>query len=234
MSRLYIKPFEVPSALDSLTETYPPVESVINVAKTDDKDTRCALARLWLSEGIPYCFKSKPGVYESLRVWLSRQLQVQAKEITIIGSGRQGFCLSPGKIVGKSFDKRSDLDLTIISAPLFKKIERTFKRWHTDYLAGTVSPRNKRESKLWKANAESVRTGLARGFIDPHKIPTLNRYPAVQAIMDAMYVAREKLKVTPGAPRVTKVSVRVYKDWDSFILQMVTNLERLARDDVGR
>jgi len=227
---LYMKPFEVPSVLGSLVETYPSVESIINVLEIDDKDARYALARLWLSEGIPYCFKSKPGVYESLRTWLSRQLQVRAKEITIVGSGRQGFCLSPGTNIGQVFGEHSDLDLTIISAPLFRQLEETFKQWRADYFGGIVSPRSEQEGEFWEANVESVSSGLARGFIDPHKVPTFNRYPTVQFIMNAMYVAREKLKVTSGAPIVKRVSVRVYNDWDSFIKQMAINLQRLVRN----
>lgn len=68
-------------------------------------------------------------------------------------------------------------------------------------------------------------SSLARGFIDPHKIPTWSRYPEAQMVAQALYEAYEKLKVTPDAPAVRKLSVRVYRDWDCFIRQMAINLE---------
>jgi hypothetical protein len=44
-----------------------------------------------------------------------------------------------------------------------------------------------------------------------------------------MWEVAEKLKLTPDAPTVRKVSVRVYRDWDSFVLQMALNLNHVAQ-----
>jgi hypothetical protein len=69
---------------------------------------------------------------------------------------------------------------------------------------------------------------LERGFIDPHKIPNRDRYPEVRAIAQALYEAHEKLRATPGAPDVRKLSVRIYRNWDCFIRQLVINLQAAA------
>lgn len=224
-----MKPFEIPSGLESIVETYPSVSSIVDAIKDGDKDTRDALARLWLSEGIPYCFKIQPAIYESFRLWLSRQLQVQAKEITLIGSARQGFSLSPGENLGRPFGDYSDLDLSIISPSLFEQMKKVFSLWLTDYRTRKVSPRNAKENKYWEDNAKRVPLNLRRGFIDPHKIPTWERYPEARAIGQTKYEAHEKLKVTPGAPIARRISVRVYRDWDSFIRQMAINLKQIGR-----
>jgi len=224
-----MKPFDLSPAQEGLREIYPPVNVILDAIRSGDKDARYALARLWLSEGIPYCFKAQPALYESLRLWLSRRLGVQAKEITLVGSGRQGFSLTPGSDVGRPFGPHSDLDLAFISPPLFQTLEATFKHWEADYVARTVVPRTEQEKKFWDANLQSVPLGLARGFIDPYKVPTWDRYPDIQKIQDAMYCASQKLKATPDAPSVRKVSARVYSDWDSFVRQMAINLESLAR-----
>jgi hypothetical protein len=228
-----MRAFDVSPAIEPLREVYPSADAIITAVRGGDRDARYAIARLWLSEGIPYSFKALPGLYESLRRWLALRLEVQAKEITIIGSGRQGFCLSPGKDLGRPFGDHSDLDLTIVSPRLFRILAAAFERWNKEYMAGAVSPRNDKERKRWDQNTESVPSGLIRGFIDPHKIPTWNRYPEAQMIAQAKYVAHEKLKVTPAAPAVRELSIRVYRDWDSFIRQMAINLESVALSSVN-
>jgi len=225
---LNMRAFEVSPAIETLRSTYPPAELIMTAIRGGNRDARYAIARLWLSEGIPYAFKDRPGLYESLRRWLSCQLGLQAKEITLVGSGRQGFCLSPGKDIGRPFGGHSDLDLTAISLRLFGILAAAFESWNKDYMAGAVSPRNDRERKHWDENKKSVPFGLRRGFIDPHKIPTWNRYPEAQMIAQTMYSAHEKLKNTLNAPAVRHLSLRIYSDWDSFIRQMAINLERIA------
>jgi len=228
-----MKAFNISPAIKPLLETYPPADALIRAIREGDRDVRYAIARLWLSEGIPYAFRTLPGLYESLRRWLARELDVSAKEITLIGSGRQGYCLSPGKDTGRPFGNHSDLDLTIISERHFRKLETAFERWNIDYAAGTVSPRNDIERKYWDDNKKSVPIGLKRGFIDPKKIPTWNRYPEAQMIAQVKYFAHEKLKITPEAPAVRELSIRIYRDWDSFIRQMAINLESVALSSVN-
>ncbi len=50
---------------------------------------------------------------------------------------------------------------------------------------------------------------IARGFIDPYKVPTWNKYPRITTIQDTLYLVAERLKVKPEAPRVKQVSIRV-------------------------
>jgi hypothetical protein len=223
-----MKAFEIPPGIDTLQETYPSAEVIIAASREGNKDSRYAMARLWLSEGIPYCFRSKPGLYESLRLWMSRRLNVQAKEVTLVGSGRQGYCLNSRKDFGRPFGERSDLDLTIVSSNLFEKLVAAFARWSMDYAAGTVGPKNSSYRFYWDENKKILPNNIARGFIDPYKIPSLTRYPEAQMIAQTMYEAHEKLKLTPAAPTVRKLSVRIYRNWDSFIWQMAINLEHFT------
>jgi len=223
-----MKAFEVSPAIEPLRAAYPPAELLITAMREGNRDARQAIARLWLSEGVPFAFKDRPGLYESLRRWLAAQLDIQAKEITLVGSGRQGFCLSPGKNIGRPFGKHSDLDLTAICPRLFGILVGTFERWNRDYTIGAISPRNDLERKHWDENKESVPIGIKRGFIDPHKIPNWNRYREAQMVAQTMYVAHEKLKNTLDAPAVRRLSIRVYHDWDSFIRQMALNLRNAA------
>ena len=224
-----MQPFNVSAILDPLTEVYPSADVLLAAARAGDRDVRYAICRLWLSEGIPFAFKARPAVYEALRIWLARRLDVQAKEVTIVGSGRQGYSLSPDQNAGRPFGQQSDLDMTTISVRLFERLRDAFGRWEQDYKQGIVQPRHERERALWDENQRNCPGALERGFIDPQKIPTWFRYPEAQAVMDALWRVSEKLKVTSHAPNVRKVSLRVYRDWDSFVRQMAINLEVVGR-----
>ncbi len=224
-----MKPFEIPNAIKSIIDIYPTAEDIVKAINNGEKDVRYILASLWLSEGIPYCFRSQPAIYEEVRLFLSQRLKICAKEITIIGSGRQGFSLSPGENFGRPFGKYSDLDLNAISSPLFEKLKREFERWKVDYTIGDVAPRNEFEKKYWKDNVERIPHNLIRGFIDPYKIPTFDRYPQTQVIVDLTSIIHKKLKITPGAPMVRGVGLRVYSDWDAFVRQMSVNLGVLLK-----
>jgi len=228
-----MRPFDVSAVLDPLTEVYPAANVLLGAAKAGDRDVRYALSRLWLSEGIPFAFKTKPGIYEALRIWLARHLNVQAKQITVVGSGRLGYSLSPDQNAGRPFGPHSDLDMTIISSSLFQRLREAFCRWEQDYTHGVVHPRREHEKALWDDNRRYCRRGLEHGFIDPHKIPTWSRYPEAQAVIDAPWRVSKKLKVTSDAPSVRKVSMRVYRDWDAFVRQMAINLEAVGRMSKG-
>jgi len=224
-----MKPFEIPKALQSVVDTYPTAETIIEAINAGEKDVCYTLASLWLSEGIPYCFRSQPAIYEEVRLFLSHKLKIYAKEITIIGSGRQGFSLSPGENFGRVFGEHSDLDLSAISSFLFEKLKNEFYKWRLDYTSGKISPRHERERVYWEDNAKKVPSNLARGFIDPYKIPTFNKYPEACAIMDLTFLTHEILKITPGAPVVKRIGLRVFSDWNAFVRQMSVNLRALQR-----
>jgi hypothetical protein len=219
-----MQPFDVSPLMDVLTEIYPPANNLLPAIRAGNRDVRLAVSRLWLSEGIPFAFRNKPSIYEALRGWLSRELQVEAKGITIVGSGRNGFCLSPGKTVGLPFGPHSDLDLTVVSSILFESLHAAFLRWKQDYTHGQVAPKSERQKVFWDNNIEKCPRNLERGFIDIHKIPTLGRYPEVQKVANALWRAGEKLALTPNAPNVKRMSLRVYVDWNSFMKQMALNL----------
>jgi hypothetical protein len=223
-------PFHVDPRLDPLTSSYPTIDQIILAARSGTQEARNALCRLWLSEGIPYAFRSNPGLYEAVREWLAPRLEIEAKELTLIGSARLGFSVASGRNRGRAFSTHSDLDLTAVSSQLFARIRSAYERWQLDYERLSVEPRNEMERALWNENRRTCPSGLNRGFIDPHKIPTWKRYPESQEVSVALYVAHQKLKSTAGAPDVRRLSLRVYSSWDSFVRQMALNLKFAAQD----
>jgi len=224
-----MQPFEVPTELSGFVHTYPAAQDVLTALQSRRPDVRYSIARLWLSEGIPFAFKANPSLYEALRIWLARRFDIQAKQITVIGSGRQGYSLSPNATLGRVFGAQSDLDMSAISSTFFERLKQAYLRWERDYSGGLVQPRHTRERDLWNENKRFCPLGIAHGFIDPHKIPTWWRYPEAQATLDGLWRAHEKLKTTAGAPTLRRISLRVYIDWDCFVRQIAISLEAAAR-----
>ena len=220
-----MEPFRVALPLKELIDIYPTPEEVLSAARTGGEQARVALARLWLSEGIPCAFRECPAVYESIRSWLSNWINVHPKEIGLSGSARLGCSLSPNKL-GKPFGINSDLDLFVISSSLFERLRDEFLRWSFDFESGKVTASNEREATFWRDNNERGPKLIQRGFIDQEMIPNKQNYQLAKKISQAMWLLVEKLKLTSKAPHPKHASVRCYTSWDSFVRQMSKNLEQ--------
>jgi len=215
--------FSVPNELKKITCTYPDASLLNSVAKLGGLQARQAIARQWLSEGIPFAFKHCPGLYESIRVWLGTRLSVDPKVIGITGSAKIGQSLSPNQI-GKPFNEKSDLDLFVISEDLFGKIVSEFNTWAYDFESGKVNPSNRREESFWKANIQRGPKNILKGFLDSKLVPNHANYFQVCNIAQTMWLLTEKLKITSDAPKVSDASIRCYKTWESYVYQVSLSL----------
>jgi hypothetical protein len=224
-----MRPFEISTAIQSIRDIYPDALGILSVVSKSPHAEIEAIARLWLSEGIPFAFKDLPVLYEVIRAWIANRLSVHPKEVTLIGSGRQGSSIVPPPKTGKPFDKESDLDWSVISEPLFMKCSCEFDTWAKDYENNQVHPRNEKENKYWSQNLTLCRSTIKRGFIDSNKIPTWDRYPISQLIGNTMWQVKAKSQLTNGSPLFRKSSLRIYKDWLCFVRQLVGNLENASR-----
>ena len=217
--------FKIPTSLENFVSPYPKPQELLDAAHGGGESARLALARLWLSEGIPYAFRASPAVYESVRFWLSTRLEdVHAKEISVTGSARLGGSLAPQKL-GKPFDENSDLDIFIVSNPLFQKLKNDFCLWASDFGSGMIKARGECEQKLWNHNKARGAKLIDRGFMDSWLIPNYPNYPTAKKMNNTMWRLVEMLKVTHNAPKPKKASVRCYSSWDSFVRQMLLNLD---------
>ncbi|MEP8703454.1 MULTISPECIES: hypothetical protein [Enterobacter] len=219
-----MEPFKVSPHLSALLDSYPDVQLIVDAAKKGGETSRAAIARLWLSEGIPFAFKNAPALYEVIRAWLGVRLDVNPKEIHLSGSARLGQSLAPHKI-GTAFGQHSDLDLFVVSESLFEKVRNEFNKWSTQFEGGTIQPKNAKEKEYWEDNNIRGYKNLQRGFIDSKIIPNREAYPTVCNISNSMWLLKGRLDVTSNAPKIQSASVRCYKNWDSYVRQVMTNLE---------
>lgn len=182
--------------------------------------------RLWLSEGIPRAFESCPALYEEIRSWLAPQLDTEPKNITLVGSARLGYSLKPGDAWGRAFGAHSDIDLSVVCPLLFGRLVTEFEHFALDYQEGRIHPRNPAELVYWKENLSVVPRGISRGAIDPRKIPTWNLFPWSQKTGTALWRVNKRVAATANAPKVRKISVRVYRNWSFFAEIVAANLGR--------
>ncbi|MCY1456651.1 hypothetical protein D9M71_738870 [compost metagenome] len=95
-----------------------------------------------------------------------------------------------------------------------------FGKWQDDYASGTETP-TEREINFWKDNNKRGQGLINRGFLDSKMTPNRNAYTTAKSIAQTMYLLKEKLKITDEAPKFTYASIRCYKDWSSYVKQMV-------------
>ena len=213
-----MRPFKIPNPLRKLTGSYPDAQCLRETARTGDKISRVAIARLWLSEGIPFAFRHCPGMYDIVRTWIGHRLGVDPKEVSISGSARIGQSLAPEKI-GKPFDNHSDLDLFVVSKCLFEKMKNDFWAWSYDFENRHIFPRNDRERMFWPNNYERGSKVIQRGFLDSNMVPNRNKYSTIRNVNQTMWELGEKLRITDGAPNVKKASLRCYNSWPDHLRQ---------------
>ena len=160
---------------------------------------------------------------ETARGWLATRLDVDPKEIHLTGSARIGQSLSPTKI-GTAFGDHSDLDIFIVSKNMFERMKVDFNRWSYEFEGGLVQPSNDREKGFWADNYQRGLKLIHRGFLDSNIVPNREAYPTIKNIAQTMWLLKEKLDLTDNAPRVKSASVRCYRDWGSYVRQMVISL----------
>lgn len=218
-----MKILSVAQSLRNTNYPFPNPDQVKAIVKEGDVVTR-HFARLWLSEGTPYAFISNPGLYETIRFWIAVKLNIHPKDVNLSGSGRVGWSFSPTK-EHKKFNSESDLDFFTISEDLFELVKSDFNRWENDFINEQISPSNINEKGFWKDNAKRGSILLSKGFLDTKMVPNRNSYLTIQMINQTMANLVTLLKSNEPFQNLEKVSLRCYKDWDSYCNQMSINLK---------
>ena len=226
-----MRAFKVKYPLQKLVEHYPHPKLLLRVAREGGEEAQSVIARLWLSEGIPYVFLTCPAVYDTMRYWLGERLEVHPKEIGLVGSAHLGKSLKPCKIGTPFIPNESDLDLFIVSKNLFERLKTDFFAWSCDFKNGKIKPSYKWESRHhWKNLNKEVSKNIKRGFIDAYKIPSRVEYPTVWKVQFTMERLVKRLKSTHNSPRPGRASIRCYDSWDSSVQQKSLNLQKLSQN----
>jgi hypothetical protein len=213
---------------------YPDARTAAAALVLMTREERCGFCRSFLTEGTPEIFKDFPMLYEAMRDWIADRLssgddglRVEPKEITLFGSARLGYSLTPHPKFGQPFAPgKSDLNIAVISFPLFDALCNEFVTWRRDFESEAVSPSTATEQALWPENILVLGSKISRGFVDPINIPCRRRYVLVRRLKSTMDDLTSQLAIAAGAPKVRRCSIRVFRDWRSCISQMCLNLNR--------
>src|SRR5258706_15741350 len=155
-----MKPFPLTDSAKRLSEVFPQSQTVRDVLGSLSRDEKLGFLRLWVSDGIPFAFRHVPLLYEAMRSYISRRLLVPPKVITMIGSARVGYSLSPLPDFGKAFGNHSNLDLSLVNEDVFQRLEADFHTWKTDWESEGRKPGKKRKSAICQENQNALRVKI--------------------------------------------------------------------------
>lgn len=213
---------QIPS-LDQFRAAYPTAAQIQNACKFGGERAQKAIVRQWLTEGVPFIFRSKPGLYEEIRDWIAMRLDINAKEISLVGSARLGESLAPKKL-GNPLGINSDLDLFTVSSKLFDAVRQEANNWIDDFRDGRCVPRDRKQESNWPANVITNERNIRRGFLDTQKIPSMPNYPNVKNVNNTSAQLVRRLEQTDGVINIKKASMRCYRDWDACTRQCIINI----------
>ncbi|MBX3381650.1 MAG: hypothetical protein KF805_16260 [Phycisphaeraceae bacterium] len=196
------------------------------------------LVKVFVLEGTPFAFSDSPMRYIIFKEQVAERFNIGSQDVRIVGSARLGFSPSPhGGKYGKPFSETSDVDVVIVSEPLFHKGSRElFKsindlgpQMHIVRKAIEGESRGEKPAvdlKDWKTTKEAVRNYVYQNF-NPALLP--NGCTLKQEIFS-------KIGSTAGIflalqPRVfvSKIRCRIFRDWKAAEDYYTNSLRELGR-----
>jgi len=207
-----------------LKSVYPSAEDIKTVFTKSSETERHGILRLWITEGIPFAFKENPLLYEEMRTFIGKGVFVNPKEVTLVGSARIGYSLKK-KVWGKDFTNKSDLDFTIISSDLYKKLILDFQKWSGDFASGKITPLTAHQNQNWLKSIITIDENIPKGYINTKDLFSHANYLNVKNCYRTMTRLKERLELTNNSPSIEDASIRVYSDWKSCIRQLEINFK---------
>lgn len=160
------------------------------------------------------CAVLPPNKYFQLRQVVASQFHIHPNNVLIVGSGKLGFSIAPGKRY-KEFGDQSDLDVVIVSRRLFEAIWEDLYRYYS-------------EGGWWERELEFT-TYLFRGWIRPDKLPPDHRFEFARkwwSFFDELSVSREYT--------AARVRGAIYKSWYFLEAYQTIAIADCVRDLRGR
>jgi len=182
-------------------------------------DNHRVLAKVFLLEGTPFVFANRPMKYVIFREQVADRFEIGSQDVCIVGSAKLGY--SPGgHKFGTPFADTSDVDVVIISEPLFYRGSRELFET-LNHLEPSVSlTRNAMHggSKTppqvalpdWLKVKDSVRNFVYENF-NPGLLPP--EHPLRQEIFENMASTSGLFLALEPQVFVSKIRCRVFRTW---------------------
>jgi hypothetical protein len=189
------------------------------------------LAKRYLHSGLPHVFADCPHKYVAFCESAAKLFGARARDVAIMGSARFGFSIAPDSF-GKALSGASDADVMVIAPALYEDEVSEFAARVAEALEHFGSAwklADDQEVKLEAGIVSELRgraLAIRFGFLDPSRLP--DRDPRKQDLFDKMEEAGTQLLGTAPPGPVSKVGVRVFRDWEAAERNVEHSLRTLA------
>jgi hypothetical protein len=197
-----------------------PAEFRLAIGQSTDRQLLDVCLR---NDQIPFVFDSKLSAWDAFRDTLNNGLDVGRGDISVVGSGRFGFSLTPGRDLGK-FRDSSDIDVVIVNDVLFDQL------WLA--LLGAAYPRFPltRELGPWFTERKSE---VYTGYLTPLEVKLDIRIVGTRGKSVLEFTSRwfNAFKEAGRHPirRHSDVKGRIYRTWQLAELYHLHSLRALRK-----
>ncbi|HCG8169809.1 hypothetical protein P3633_22205 [Vibrio parahaemolyticus] len=181
-------------------------------AKLIKDDIRDVYQRYLLGHDTWYFRKHKQSAsyaqdYDDFKLYMSKKLELHVNNIAIVGSAKLGFSLSPQKDY-REFNDDSDIDLVVVSSPIFKAAWEAYLDLHLRGYLPTYAP---------------VAKNVFKGFVSLKEID--NRSTFFDTWSRKVEPLKKDFQTLFGIPH--EVNYRVYDSWESVERYHLSGLKTL-------
>ena len=199
---------------------YPTTEEFKAILLSERPDK---IVKTHVFSGVPYVFRDKPHLLDTLRNHLSDSMPIDKTNIAVVGSARIGFSLSPDAFP-RAFSATSDIDVLVVDAALFDTMWKTMLEWNYPRKRSGLAETD----SSW---ARARRKELYWGWFVPSRIQFdgLSLPAALRPMRDiatTWFNAFHSLsKYRAFATR--QVSGRLYRSWEHALLYHADGLRQI-------
>lgn len=181
------------------------------------------VVREYVFQGVPYVFRNQPAALTLLKQHLHSTLGLSEQDVTIVGSAKIGFSLSPDNF-SRAFSDDSDVDVLVVNEKLFDLVWMTILKWHYPRRIENLGGRDAK----W---ARERRQDLYWGALFPDKI----RFEGL-SFPDVLKPLRDTSTAWFNAFRSLSqysefvsrdISGRLYRSWDHALLYQMDGLQKI-------
>jgi len=179
-------------------------------------DNHRVLAKVFLLEGTPFVFEKSPMKYVIFREQIADRFNIGSQDVCIVGSAKLGFSPSPHQY-GVLFSETSDVDVVIISEPLFYKGSRLLFVTLNTLSPSAYTVKNKKgkdspvvDLKDWVRVKDSIRNFVYENF-NPGLLPY--DHPLRIEIFENMASTSGLFLALEPQVFVSKIRCRVFRTW---------------------
>jgi hypothetical protein len=182
-------------------------------------DNHRVLAKVFLLEDTPFVFENRPMKYVIFREQVADRFEIGSQDVCIVGSAKLGY--SPGAHkFGTPFAETSDVDVVIISEPLFYKGSRQLFETLNQLGPSVYDVRSAIADKAkvpptvdlndWRKVKEAIRNFIYQNF-NPGLLP--QDHALRREIFENMSSTSGLFLALEPQVFVSKIRCRVFRNW---------------------